>query len=221
MQNTIRARTYRTAATFLVTAGTVLMALAVGLALREALIPADDTWPAWTGGTIVVLSGMAVLLWLCGALLSRRAHRERRDTVRTFLDEDERARVLAAIREFERKTSGEIRVHLQARIDGAARDVAATVFDRLGMARTRDRNGVLFFVGVRDRRFAVIGDVGIYDVVPRDFWSTVVARVELRLMEGRYADGLVEGVRMAGAALVEHFPPRPDDVNELPDDISG
>jgi uncharacterized membrane protein len=57
--------------------------------------------------------------------------------------------------------------------------------------------------------------------VPRDFWNGVVARVEARFMEGRYADGLIEGVRMAGAALVEHFPPRPDDINELADDISG
>jgi uncharacterized membrane protein len=221
MRKTIRAQSYRTAATFMVTAGTVLMALAAGLALREVLIPRNDTWPAWTGGTIAMLIGLAVLLWFCGALLSRRVHRARRDTVRTFLDDDERARVLAAIREFERNTSGEIRVHLQARIDGAAKDVAASVFNRLGMAGTRDRNGVLFFVGVRDRRFAVIGDAGIYDAVPRDFWNGVVGRVEARLMEGRHADGLIEGIRMAGAALVEHFPPRPDDINELPDDISG
>jgi uncharacterized membrane protein len=88
------------------------------------------------------------------------------------------------------------------------------------MARTRDRNGVLFFVGVRDRRFAVIGDSGIHEAVPRDFWAGVVARVEARFAEGRHADGLIDGIRMAGAALAEYFPPRPDDVNELPDTLS-
>ena len=220
MDHSIRARTYRTTATFLVTAGTVLMALAAGLSIREMLMPPEDTWPAWTSGTIVVLSVLAVVLWFCGAVLSRRAHRERRDTVRTFLSADERERVIAAIREFERKTSGEIRVHMQERIDGSAKEAAARAFDRLGMARTRDRNGVLFFVGVRDRRFAVIGDTGIYDAVPHEFWATAVTRVETRFAEGRYADGLVEGIRMAGAALAEHFPPRPDDVNELPDLLS-
>ncbi len=208
-------------AAFLVTVGTVSMAFAAGLALREVLIPSTDTWPAWTSGTIVVLSVLAAVLWFFGALLSRRAHRARRDTVRTFLSPGEREQVLTAIRSFERSTSGEIRVHLQERIDGAARDAAARVFDRLGMANTRDRNGVLFFVGVRDRRFAVIGDMGIYDAVPRDFWNGVVQRVEGRFVDGRYADGLVEGIQIAGMALAEHFPPRPDDVNELPDDLSG
>lgn len=220
MAHLTRARTYRSAATFLVTAGTVLMALAAGLSIREMLMPPEDTWPAWTSGTIVLLSLLAVVLWLFGAILSRRAHRARRDTVRTFLTTEERERVIAAIREFERKTSGEIRVHMQERIDGSAKDAAARAFDRLGMARTRDRNGVLFFVGVRDRRFAVIGDTGIYHAVPRDLWATVVTRVEARFAEGRYAGGLVDGIRMAGAALVEHFPPRPDDVDELPDGLS-
>lgn len=220
MDHSIRARTYRATATFFVTAGTVLMALAAGLSIREMLMPPDDTWPAWRSGTIVLLSLLAVILWIFGAVLSRRAHRARRDTVRTFLSAHERERVIGAIREFERRTSGEIRVHLQERIDGSAKDAAARAFDRLGMARTRDRNGVLFFVGVRDRRFAVIGDTGIYDAVPRDFWADVVTRVEARFAEGRYAEGLVEGARMAGNALCEHFPPRPDDVNELPDSLS-
>lgn len=214
------ARTYRSLALFLVTAGTVLMALAAGLVVRELAVPSTNTWPAWTTGTILLLAATAGVLWFLGWMLSRRAHHARRDTVRTFLTGDERGRVVAAIREFERTTSGEIRVHLQARIDGAARDAAARTFKRLGMTDTRDHNGVLFFVGVRDRRFAVIGDTGIYDAVPRDFWNGVVNRVEARFAEGRYAEGLVDGIRMAGAALVEHFPPRPDDINELPDDIS-
>jgi uncharacterized membrane protein len=88
------------------------------------------------------------------------------------------------------------------------------------MARTRDRNGVLFFVGVRDRRFAVIGDTGIYEALPGNFWSWVVTCVEGRFANGQYAMGLIEGIRMAGTALANHFPPRPDDINELPDSLS-
>ena len=220
MERSMRAKAYHGTATFFVTAGTVLMALAAGLALREMLMPPDDTWPAWTSGTIVLLNALAVGLWLGGAFLSRRAHRARRDTVRTFLTGEEREQVIAAVREFERKTSGEIRVHLQERIDGSAKDAAVRVFVKLGMARTRDSNGVLFFVGVRDRRFAVIGDTGIYEAVPRSFWESLAACVESRFTDGRYAAGLVEGIRMAGAALAQHFPPRPDDINELPDSLS-
>ncbi len=220
MALSMRARAYRTTARFLAAAGIVLMALAAGLATREMLAPPVDTWPAWTSGTIILLTAIAILLWIGGAVLSRHAHRARRDTVATFMTRDERNRVIDAIRAFERATSGEIRVHLEERIDGSAREAAARAFDRLGMTRTRDRNGILFFVGVRDRRFAVIGDAGINDAVPNDFWAGVVARVEARFTEGRTADGLLEGIGLAGAALSEHFPPRANDINELPDTIS-
>jgi uncharacterized membrane protein len=220
MQHGIRARAYRTSATFLVAAGIALALLAIGLALRETFLPAGDTWPAWRSGTILLLSVAAAVFWICGAILSKDAHKVRRDAVRTFLDADERQRVIHAIRQFEEGTSGEIRVHLEERIDGPATDAAARVFARLGMTKTRERNGVLFLVGVRDRRFAVVGDAGINDVVPRGFWNGVVERVEGRFADGRYADGLVEGITLAGTALAEHFPPRTDDINELPDDLS-
>ncbi len=196
------------------------MMLAVALAVRDWFAPPTDTWPAWTGGTIAVLAVLAVVLWIAGALLSRSAHRKHRDTTRTFLTRDERDRVVEAIRVFETRTSGEIRVHLQDRTDEAAAVAAARVFEGLGMTRTRERNGVLFFVAVRHRRFAVIGDSGIHAAVPKGFWSKIVAQVESRFAEGRFADGLVEGITAAGTALAEYFPRRPGDVNELSDAIS-
>lgn len=215
-----RARAYRSAAAFLVAAGAVLTVLAAALALREIFAPPHDTWPAWTGGTIVALSLLAIMLWIAGGLLSRHAHETRRDAVRTFLTSDERDRLVDAIRAFERRTSGEIRVHLEERTDESSKDAAARAFEHLGMTRTQDRNGILFFVSVRDRRFAVIGDAGIHAVVPDGFWAGIANRVESRFVEGRYAEGLVEGIQAAGEALARYFPHRPGDVNELPDTIS-
>jgi uncharacterized membrane protein len=215
-----RERTRRAVSAFLASTGGVLMMLAVALAVRDWLMPPRDTWPAWTGTTTVILLALAIALWTAGALLLRRGHQAARDTVRTFLTGEERDRVVAAIRALEKRTSGEIRVHLQDRTDEHARE-AARVFDRLGMSQTRERNGVLFFIAVRHRRFAVIGDAGIHAVVPGDFWSGVVSRVESRFAEGRFADGLLDGITMAGNALAEFFPHRPDDPNELDDRITG
>ncbi len=220
MDRSLRTRSYRTAAAFLVAAGVVLTVLAAALAFREMVAPPRDTWLAWTGGTIVVLSLLAIFLWLVGGLLSRHAHRKQRDTARTFLTPDERMRVVNAIRGFETRTSGEIRVHIEERTDDSSTRAAARTFERLGMTRTRDRNGVLFFVSVRDRRFAVVGDVGIHAVVPEGFWASVATRVESRFGEGRFADGLVDGIAAAGEALASSFPPHPGDINELPDTIS-
>jgi uncharacterized membrane protein len=129
--------------------------------------------------------------------------------------------VIDAIESFEKRTSGELRVHLQDKVDGEdLMAVAKRTFDKLGLAATRERNGVLFFVSVKERRFAVLGDQGIDQKVPAGFWDNVVAQVGDRFKQGKFGEGLVEGIKMAGEQLTAHFPPRADDVNELPNQIS-
>jgi uncharacterized membrane protein len=163
---------------------------------------------------------LALALWVAGGLLALRVHRARHDRVVTFLNADERRHVLDAVARFEAATSGEIRVHLAERSDGDPVRAAVRAFEQLGMTRTRERNGVLLFVSVRDHGVAVVGDSGIHARVPEGFWADVVRAIELRFSEGRFADGLVEGIAMAGARLAEHFPPRAGDTNELPDSLS-
>lgn len=182
--------------------------------------PAHDGWGRTRLGTTLAL-------WVAGAALLFAAQalrmvelRSKRLTPATFLALHEERRVLEAIHAFERRTSGEIRVHLEEHVEGDLVRAAESAFEQLGMARTAQRNGVLFFVAVGDRRFAVIGDAGIHELVGPGFWADVAAQVERRFAEGRFACGLAEGVQLAGAALAEHFPPRPGDVNELSDELS-
>ena len=137
-----------------------------------------------------------------------------------FLSKNDEQRVLEAIREAEKNTSGEIRVHLQPRDKGDAMAAAKKTFERLKMSQTEQRNGVLFFVATRDHKLAVLGDKGIDDSTPPDFWDSIVAVITGHFKEGRIADGLCEGILMAGRALQEYFPYQSDDINELTDEIS-
>lgn len=137
-----------------------------------------------------------------------------------FLTKAERTRVARAIGEAERLTSGEIRVHLDDHIEDEVMDHAAFVFEELTMERTRDRNGVLIYIAVADRRVAVIGDVGINERVPSGFWTDVVGVLKLHFVAGRHADGLVEAVHMVAAKLREYFPLKHDDTDELPNEVS-
>ena len=219
--STSRARADHVVAAFLISTGVVLALAVAVIALRTWLAPPAHSWSAWSVTALVLLCAVVLALWIAGGWLARRAHRERRDTVRTFLTPDERERVAGAIREFEARTSGEIRVHLTEHAPGDPTAAAARAFERIGMTRTRDRNGVLFFVSVRDHRFAVIGDSGIHARVEPDFWTSVVLAVEGDFARGRRAEGLMQGIALAGAKLAECFPPRADDVNELPDAFSG
>ncbi len=190
--------------------------------VRAALLhwrPAE-TWDPrdpWLDGALM-LAGVATVV--AGFVLHRRGVAAGRSTPATFLTAAEERRVLDAIRAFEARTSGEIRVHLAG---GTRADVLAEAretFERIGMTATAQKNGVLFFVAVAARRFAVLGDEGIHAKVEDAFWQRLAHDVEARFRTGDVAGALVHGIETAGAALVEHFPHQAGDRNELPDDIS-
>ena len=141
-------------------------------------------------------------------------------TAEDFLSKAERERVAQAIGEAERLTSGEIRVHLEDHIEDDVLDHAAFVFEELGMHRTDQRNGVLIYVCVADRKVAVIGDKGINERVPEGFWTDVVAVLKLHFAAGRRADGLAEAVHMVASKLRQHFPLQTNDRNELSNEVS-
>lgn len=137
-----------------------------------------------------------------------------------FLNKEEKTLIHSAVQEAERNTSGEIRIHIDNRCRGDVKDCAAWWFKKLEMHRTELRNGVLFYLAVKDHKFAILGDAGINAVVPDDFWDHIREKMETRFREDQFAAGLKEGILMAGEALSEHFPYQSDDVNELSDDIS-
>ena len=137
-----------------------------------------------------------------------------------FFDAQEEARILDAIREAERATSGEIRVHVESRCPGDPMEVARQRFVRLGMANTAQRNGVLFYLATADGRFAVFGDEGIHQQVGDPFWQGLRDRMAERFRADEFAPGLAEAIAAVGAHLAASFPLAAQDRNELPDAIS-
>ena len=99
-------------------------------------------------------------------------------------------------------------------------DRAAYLFGKLNMHETAQRNGVLFYLAVHDRKFAILGDVGINKVVPANFWDEIKQAMLAFFKEGKFTEGLSKGILMAGEQLKANFPHQKDDVNELPDEIS-
>jgi uncharacterized membrane protein len=129
-------------------------------------------------------------------------------------------RVQQAIAEAERLTSGEIRVSVARFFWGDIRKVAWRAFERLGMVRTAQRNGVLFFIVPSRRRFVVIGDEGIHDQVRPDFWEKVASAVSDKFRAGDFTGGLIEGIETVGRELAAFFPyDAATDRNELPDAV--
>lgn len=137
-----------------------------------------------------------------------------------FFTREQQAQITDAIKEAERETSGEIRVHIEKRLAGNVLDRAAWLFKKMGMHTTDERNGVLFYLAVNNKEFAIIGDKGINSKVPEGFWDRIKDILQNHFRKGEFTEGLVEGILIAGNLLREHFPYRKNDINELPDDIS-
>ncbi len=138
-----------------------------------------------------------------------------------FFSPAEKNHIVAAIREAEQQTSGEVRVFVESRcrfVDPL--DRAAEVFWLLKMEHTEARNAVLVYVAVKDRQLALFGDKGIHEKVGNEFWNSKVTQIISQFRREGISDAIVKMIGDIGAALKYHFPYNGEtDVNELPDDI--
>jgi uncharacterized membrane protein len=130
--------------------------------------------------------------------------------------------IAATVAGAERGTSGEIRVHLERRLPRETTPLAraADVFARLKMDATADRNGVLIYLAVEDRKLAIVGDVGVHARVGDEYWQRVRDSMVERMRAGASRDAIVRAVMDVGLVLRKFFPRRPDDRNELSDEVS-
>lgn len=145
-----------------------------------------------------------------------------------YFSDDDLAAIAQAVADAEATTSAELRVHLEPRVprplfrralEPLAR--AREVFAKLEMHRTRERNGVLIYVALGDRKLALFGDEGIHTRVGEAYWASVRDLMVTHFRQGASRDAIVRAVGEVGAALARHFPRGPDDVNELPNAISS
>lgn len=140
---------------------------------------------------------------------------------RLFFPEEDQQRIMQAIIEAEKNTSGEIQVHLENSLKKPVLHRAAELFDILKVGKTAQRNGVLIFLAVEDKQFAIVGDVGINQKVPSGFWDEIKNHMEILFRNGQFTEGICDGIHMAGEQLGKYFPySKDDDINELPNEIS-
>ena len=138
----------------------------------------------------------------------------------SILNHKEDRRVVEAIQKAEQNTSGEIKVHIENHCRGDVKERSLVVFKILRLNKTKLRNGVLIYLAVKDRKFAILGDESINNVVGEGFWNDVKDLMQSHFKEGRFADGLEQGILRCGEKLQAYFPGQSDKINEIPDDIS-
>lgn len=137
-----------------------------------------------------------------------------------FFSEQDQQRIIRAIEEAEMRTSGEIRVHVDQKCSGDPVHKAFRLFRKLGMDRTAERNGVLFYIATDHRKLAIIGDQGIHEKVEAGFWDRIKEQMIIDFKQSSYADGLIKGIQQTGEHLGMHFPRKADDRNELSNEMT-
>jgi uncharacterized membrane protein len=137
-----------------------------------------------------------------------------------FFTETQKKEIQQAIVDAERNTSGEIRLHVDNDCKIEVLDQAANVFHQLKMDATALRNGILFYLAINDRKFAILGDKGINEKVPADFWDNIKDMMLSHFKKEEFTQGLSKGIEMAGEKLKAYFPYQDNDTNELSNEVS-
>jgi len=141
-------------------------------------------------------------------------------TLDRLISQEEQKRLLERIAMIEKRSCGEVRIHVSNRRVKDPLVAARKAFTDLGMSETAARNGVLVFLSLPSRSFAIVGDEGIDRVTSEDYWKSLRDILAERFAAGGYCEGLLQILERVEQVLIEHFPYQAGDVDELPDEIS-
>jgi putative membrane protein len=104
-------------------------------------------------------------------------------------------------------------------MDARAHEAAFMQFYSSGLYKTREENGVEIYLSVFERKVIIIGDQGIHAKMGNEQWDEVRNLIINGIKNGKACEGICAAIDRCGKTLAEHFPHRPDDVNELPDQV--
>ena len=139
---------------------------------------------------------------------------------RDFFNERQQREIAEEIKKAESQTSAEIRVHLEEHCDRDPFERAKEIFTKIGMHKTRLKNGILIYLCIKGKKFAIIGDAGIDKVLVPDYWGNLAAGIERHFKEGGFCEGICFAIRELAGFLKKYFPHLKTDTNEIPDKLS-
>lgn len=137
-----------------------------------------------------------------------------------MLSQADKETIVEAIAKAERLTSGEIRVHIDKKCSGDPLQRAIKVFEDLKMHETALRNGVLIYLSFSDKKVAILGDQGINERVPENFWDSSRSIMIHHFKNNDFARGIILAIKEAGEQLKAYFPIEEGDTNELSNEIT-
>lgn len=144
--------------------------------------------------------------------------------VKDIFTKEDLKKISEKIAQIEKRTSGEIRVSINEKRSLLERklsifDMAVREFYRLGMDKTRDQTGVLIYILLSERKLQIVADRGINEKVEDETWQRISDKMAEQFKQGKYLKGIMEGLDEIGEILSRYFPIKPDDRNELSNEV--
>jgi uncharacterized membrane protein len=141
-----------------------------------------------------------------------------------FLSLDDIGKIKNKISEVEKSSSGEIVLSIKNKRNFFERnktllELSQKEFKKARISSTAESTGVLIFIIFSERQFYILPDVSISKVVEKDFWQRLADEMSEKFKANNYVNGIIECIEKIGEVLKSHFPPKPNDKNELSDEI--
>ena len=141
-----------------------------------------------------------------------------------YLTEEDLNKIKDEVAKVELSTSGEIRLSFREKRRlweklYKPHELAVKDFEKLGMALTKDKTGIMIFVIFGERYYDILADEGLYEKIPDETWNGLEAKLKKEFLQGSYLNGILHIVEQMGRVLSKEFPRKADDVNELPDEV--
>jgi len=99
------------------------------------------------------------------------------------------------------------------------KDRAVRYFMESGVHATRDRTGILIFISILEQRVELLADSGISTKIDEDRWQEIVEGIIRGIKNKNFTNSLIEAVASCGSILETYFPVKPDDKDELKNEI--
>ncbi len=147
-----------------------------------------------------------------------------KEWVYKYLSDDDLITIKEEIAEVEKLTCGEIRLSIRNKRNLAERlhsqhELAVKDFERLGMANTKSKTGILIFIIFGERFYDILADEGIHPKIHLSAWNGLELKLKEEFRKGNYTEGILNVIKIMGDILKEEFPREDGEINELDDDV--
>jgi len=144
--------------------------------------------------------------------------------IHKYLSDDDILTIQQEIADVEKFTSGQIRLSIRDKRSLVEKlhkphDLAVKDFEKLGMANTKHKTGVLLFIIFSERFYDILADEGIHPKIPVSTWNGLELKLKEEFRKENYLNGILHIIKNMGEILKQEFPKEADDFNELRDDV--